>query len=229
MESTIPSNVPTTVIPQNSPSKNRARVNDASRGFFYYFSFLTVLASLLLIIVAITKDELTKVTFHTTDGYWISEYCGWHNVHFDTSQTSNPENIVQTSYSQQCSNGNHACKLTKAGRGWYGLIIISIVFEGLALMAFIFDFMHPLAYTTILIFDMLSFLCTLAAVLTWGIRDYCQDGCNSLNFPYGLPANASSCHPKFAVSWTLSVISGGFALLAFISLIISRMLANKRY
>jgi hypothetical protein len=230
METTVPSNnnVPTTVIPQNYP-KNRARVNDVSRGLFYYISFLTILTSLILMIVAITKDELTKVTLHSTTTGRFNEFCGWHSVHFDNSETSRPPSLQQYSYSHFCPGTGHACKLEKSGKGWFGLIIIAIVLEGFALLAFVFDYLHPLTYTAVLIFDLLCFLCTLAAVLTWGIRDYCLDACNASNFIYSSPYQNSNCHGKFGVSWVLAVISGGFSLLGFVSLIISRMLTNKRY
>lgn len=230
MESTVPSNVPTTIIPQNNPkNNNRNRFENIPRGFFYYFGFLAALASLLLTIVSITKDELTRVTFYASNANLYTEYCGWHNVHFDSSQTSYTSDTHQYAYSKFCPSNNHACKLTKSGRGWYGLIIISIVFSGIALIAFIFDFAHPMAYVMILVFDLLSFLCVLAAVLTWGIRDYCADACHSLNFPYSTITGATRCHSKFAVSWVLAVIAGGFSLLAIISLVTSRALENKRY
>jgi hypothetical protein len=38
-------------------------------------------------IVAITKDELTKVTLHSTTTGRFNDLCGWHSVHFYNSET----------------------------------------------------------------------------------------------------------------------------------------------
>lgn len=229
MESAIPSsNVPTTIIPQNNPAKaQRNRFVNAPRGFFYYFGFLSLLAGLVLSIIALTKDELTQVTFYSSNAKLFTEYCGWHNVHFDNSQTQAATDLHP--YSDYCSGNNKACRLVKSGRGWYALLIIAVVLQGLALIVFIFDFSFSLAFVTILLLEFLFFLCMLAAVLTWGISDGCATGCKTLHFPYTNIGTATSCRSQFAVSWILGVIAGGFALISILSLIIYRLMLNKNY
>lgn len=229
METTAPSNVPTTIIPQNNPTKSgRNRFGNASKGLFYYFAFLSLLASLVLSIIAISKNELTELRFYSSGTKLFTEYCGWRNVHFSHSEVTYPENAFQYHYSRSCSNNNNSCKLEKVGKAWYGLIIIAISLGGIALITFLFDFAHRMSFLFILLLSMLSFLCILAAVLAWGIGDNCANACNTLNFPYVSIGNADDCRHEFAVSWILAVIAGGLSLLSILSMIISKMLTNKQ-
>jgi len=223
-----PRTVPVTNVPVSTVPTTKV-VTDQSRRhltrFFYYIAFLTLLAALVLSIVAIVKDDLTRMTLHT-ETYSYSQYCGWRNVH---SYESIPAtgSLYSTSYSGYCHNGNNACKAVKIGKAWFSLLIIAIAFGGFALIAFVLDFSVPLTFLSIFLFELICFLCLLADSLQWGIAGVCHKACHRLSFVSSV--DILSCNSHLGISWILVVIAGGLTLISMIALIISRSIVNKRY
>jgi len=194
-------------------------------GCCYHFGFITLLAALILAIIAIVRDDITKVTFTTSSSGSYSEYCGWQDMHgYDLSSSflGTPYSFI---YSKDCGNDNRACTLEKVGTAWYSLLIIGIVFGGFALIAFVLDFTLPLTCATIMAFDLMFFACMLADALIWGCFKTCGKACNSLDFP-NLPSDITNCQSHFAISWILVIIAGGLSFLSSLFLLISRSIAN---
>jgi hypothetical protein len=217
--------VPVTVIPNSKVNNNERRARNYTRGLFYYLGFLTLLAGLVLAIISIVKDDLTKMKFHLiTSNY--SQYCGWQNTHYYTTDTA-VSGASTVSYANVCKDSSQGCKLERIGKAWYSLLIIGIVFAGLALIAYVFDFTHPLTWILIMLFDFLFFACMLAAVLTWGITKPCHKACHQLNM-FSNSANIIGCRAHFAISWILAVIAGGLGLISLLCVAISAA-TRKRY
>jgi len=221
------------------PDRNRRVVNSSPsrilanesahhmRGIFYHFAFLTLLAGLILALIAIVKDDMTRITFHSSSGSYV-EYCGWHDVHGYDAEESYIGTPYTYKYASNCKNNSHACKMRTVGRAWYSLLIIGLVFGGFALITFILDFSIPLTYLLILSFDLLFFLCMFANSLLWGLYKPCYKSCHKLEFS-NLPTDITSCSATWAISWILVIVAGGLSLLTMILLTISRFILNKRY
>jgi len=209
-------------------TKVNTRVHHVKRGFLYWFSFLTLLAGVILAIVALTKDNITKVTFDTivTDEY--SRYCGWYKLHNYDTDVESLDNYNKFTYAKYCDDNNEACKMEEVGKAWYSLLIIGIVFGGIALIGFILDMWTAYAFALMAIGNVFFFACMLVAVITWGISKTCHKACNRLEFPE-LPSSVASCHAEWAISWILTVIAGGLSLASILSLIIFRSVAYKNY
>jgi hypothetical protein len=223
METTIP----VRTVPGRSTTTKV--VVDNSRhymtGFFYNLAFMTLLGGLVLALIAIVRDDLTKMTFKTTDSSYI-QYCGWRNVHaYNFGQAGVGK---QFTYSTYCSSNNRQCDMEKVGVAWYALLIIGNIFAGLALILFIFGFSAPITCISISALNLLFFACMLADALVWGLYKPCHKACRSLDLPL-LTDDVTSCKADWAVSWILVIIAGGLSLLSIISLTISVLLSRKHY
>jgi len=222
-----PRTVPVTNVPASTVPTSKVVADQGRRHltrFFYYVAFLTLLGALVLSLIAIVKDDLTKMAV-TTSSYNFNEYCGWRSVHsYESPLTSG--SLLKTSYQGYCSNNNGACRAARVGKGWFSVLIIGIAFTGFALIAFVLDFSVPLTFVSILVFEIMAFCCFLTDVLLWGIAGVCQKACNRLDF---VGSNVTGCHSKLGVSWILVVIAGGLVLISIIALLISRSIVNKRY
>jgi len=218
------------VIVSNNPTRQVVGVDKVVHhftGFWYHTAFLLMFSGLILAIVAILKDDLTKLTFHSSQGSYV-EYCGWHNLHSDTS-TSYTGGTYSFSYTKQCGAMDKACTLEKIGTIWYALLIIGIIFGGLSLIVFILDCSVVIARLLIILYNSVFFGCMLACALTWGLYKTCHNMCNSFEFPNLSDENVYGCTPKWGISWILVIIAGGLALLSLLSLMMSRSVANKYY
>jgi len=192
-------------------------------GFWYNIAFTLALSALILAIIAILKDEMTKLKFHSNSNGSLTEYCGWHNLHSDSSSS----NSYSFTYSQNCGDLDQACTLEKIGTIWYALMIIGIVFGGIALIFFILDLNLAVSRLLIFICEWIFFGCMLANALIWGLYKTCHNLCNSSNFP-GLNSY-SSCNAKWGNSWILAIVAGGIALLVPIFLMMARPDPHKHY
>jgi len=230
METAVPG---TSISVVNAPPPTKVVVIEQGkrrmRGFCYDIAFITLFAALVLSIIAIVKDDLTKVTFHSTDGTY-SEYCGWRSLHSYDSASPFLGTPYTFTYSRNCESNDRACELQKVGTAWYALLITGIVFGGLALIAYILDFSVPLTCAMIVIFSSLFFGCMLADVLVWGLFKTCDKLCNTLQFP-DIPDDISSCDPSWGISWILVVVAGGLACLSTLFALASKLMTNnnKRY
>jgi len=223
-----PRTVPVTNVPSSTVPTTKV-VTDQSRRhltrFFHYISFLTLLAALVLSIIAIVKDDLTKMSL-TTPTYNFNEYCGWYNVHSYQSAPLNTGSLLKTSYQSYCTKNNGACHAESIGKGWFSVLIIGIAFAGFALIIFVLDFSFPLTFVSTFVFELIAFCCFLTDSLLWGIAGVCQKACHRLQF---VGSDVTHCSSKLGISWILVVIAGGLTLISMISLLISRSIVNKRY
>jgi hypothetical protein len=217
----VASNVPTQKIIIQQPVRHLT-------GFCYHFSFIALLGGLILAIISIVRDDLTKVTFYSDSSTSYTEYCGWSRLHSYNSADSYLGSPYSFTYSKFCGDSNDACIMQKVGTAWYALLIIGIVFGGIALIAFILDFNAPLTCSLILISNLIFFGCMLADALIWGISSLCQKACNGLEFP-ALPEDITDCRSKWGISWILVVIAGGLSLLSIVALLASRSVPYKHY
>jgi len=220
METTAPE---TNIHVVNGPPKRVIVAERAIRhltGFFYHLAFVETLVCLILPIIAILKDDLTKLRFHSNNASYV-EYCGWRDIHAYDSSVAYLGNLYSFSYSKNCGDYNKACTLQTIGTVWYSLLIIGIVFVGFSLITFIFDLPALLARTLIIVFNFIFFACMFVDALIWGIYKTCHKACNLLDFP-GLPTTITNCTPHWGASWILVIIAGGLAILSIIALMLSR-------
>lgn len=197
-------------------------------GFLGTLAFMTLLGGLVLAIISIVQDDLTKVTFYDGTASHFTEYCGWKQMHSYNNNGGYPGTAYTFKYSNHCNNDNRACTTEKVGKAFYSLLIIGIVFAGLALIPFISDVSAPLTYLFIMACELLFFGCMLADALIWGLFPNCSHYCKHMSFP-NLPTDITGCHSKFASSWILVVIAGGLALLSMFFLSLHQCLCRKRY
>jgi len=189
------------------------RVTRPLAGLPYYLSFLLLLSGIILSIISIVKDDITKLKFTSYTGHYV-EYCGWKNIHSYDSSTSFLEGAPYTmNYSKECKNWNMACTLDTIGTAWYSLLIIGIVFGGLALLVYLFNISALLAALLIFACNFLFFGCLLANALIWGIYKTCHKACHNKSFP-DLPLEITKCKPEWGISWILVIVAGGCVLLS---------------
>jgi len=224
MESTVPGNsqgvgtVPAKVV-FNRGSRGPGSCN--------MMAFMTLLAGLVLAIIAIVKNDLTKVTFYGPSTQF-TEYCGWNNIHSYDDQSVYNGSPYSFTYSHHCHSDDRACTLERVGKAFYSLLIVGIAFAGFALITFLADTSSIATFLFILICEFLFFACMLADALIWGLFKSCEHYCHNLSFP-NLPSSITSCHSKLGTSWILVVIAGGLALLSIKLLTWARCLCHKRY
>jgi len=192
-------------------------------GCCYHLGFVALLAGLILAIIAIVRDDLTKVTFDSSSNGSYYEYCGWKNMHGYDMSSAYLGTPYSFTYAKECGSSGDACTLQKIGTAWYALLVIGIVFAGLSVIFFIIN--RPLTWIIILALNIMFFACMLADVLVWGCYSTCQKACNSLSFPK-LPSDITGCSSKFAISWVLVVIAGGLSLVSTKFIIISKLITN---
>lgn len=196
-------------------------------GFFFHLAFITLLAGLILSIISLVRDDLTKITFHSNNNSYV-EYCGWRNIHSYDSSSAYIGYPFTFNYRKQCGDYGKACTLQTVGTTWYSLLIIGIVFAGIGLILFILDLPATVARLLILLCSLIFFGCMLADALIWGLYKTCHKACNDNSFP-GTGVNITSCTPKWGVSWILVIIAGGLALLSSIFLLLSKSIPHKHY
>lgn len=196
------------------------------RGLFYWLAFITLLAGCILAIIALLYDNLTKFTIDTAFSKSKTQYCGWYNIHDDSASIRSHDDRNIYAYVSNCDKSQAACKMERVGKAWYSLLIIGIVFSGIALICFILDFWVPFAFSITTLSNVLFFGCMLAAVLTWGIAKACHKACDRL-FD-GIPIKLADCYSvEWGMSWILAVIAGGLSLVSILSLIVYRSVSYK--
>jgi len=219
-----PRTVPVTNVPMNTVPTTKIVADSGRRHLtriFYYLAFVTLLAALVLSIIAIVRDDLTRMTYHTSTSRY-HQYCGWRDVHsYETSS-----GLATTTYHGHCSNSNNACEAVSVGKAWFSILIIAIAFGGFALISFILDFTLPFTFIAIFLCEIISFIFLLADSLQWGIANVCTRACNRLQWA---PSDVVHCNSRLGVSWILVVIAGGLTIISMICLLISRSILNKRY
>lgn len=225
MDSSVPGNPQVINAVQTKVVYNQGRRH--VMGFCSMISFMTLLGGLVLAIIAIVKDDLTKVTFYGVSTHY-SEYCGWHNMHSYNDYSGYTGSPYYFKYSHYCSGDDKACTLEKVGKAFFSLLIIGIAFGGFALIAFMSDVYSLLTYLFIILCEFIFFACMLADALIWGLFKTCSSYCRNLSFP-GLPNSITGCKSEFGASWILVVIAGGLALLSMKFLTYTRCCRDKRY
>jgi len=189
-------------------------------------AFMTLLAGLVLAIIAIVKDDLTRVTLYTPTSHF-TEYCGWKQMHNYNEHDGYSGTPYYFTYSSDCKGDNRACTLERVGKAFYSLLIIGIVFAGFALVAFMMDASAPMTYVFIMACELFFFGCMLADALIWGLFKTCSHYCKHLSFP-NLPSDITRCHSNLSSTWILVVIAGGLALFSMFFLTLHQM-CRKRY
>jgi len=190
-------------------------------------SFMTLLAGLVLAIIAIVKNDLTKVTFYGATTHF-TEYCGWNNIHTYDDNSVYLGSSYSFTYSNYCRSDDRACTLEMVGKAFYSLLIIGIAFAGFALISFLADVSGVLTFLFILFCELMFFGCMVADALIWGLFKSCSHYCDHLSFP-NLPSNITGCRSQFATSWILVVIAGGLALMSINFLFWTKCCSKKRY
>jgi hypothetical protein len=214
--------------PHNAPKEAMPieRVSRRLTGFSYYLSFIKLLAALVLAIIALVKDDLTKLIFRSNNQPYV-QYCGWRNIHsYDSSTSFVGNQRFNVNYSKECGNWDRGCTLETIGTAWYALLIIGIVFGGLSAISYVFDCPAMVSRVIIMLCNLIFFGCMLADALIWGIYKTCHNACNSLDFP-NTPDSVTSCKPKWGISWILVIVAGGLALLSTICLLASK--TNRKF
>jgi len=189
-------------------------------------AFMTLLAGLVLAIIAIVKDDLTRITLYTSTSHF-TEYCGWHHMHNYNDHGGYSGTPYYFTYSNHCQSDNRACTLERVGKAFYSLLIIGIVFAGFALIAFMMDPSAPITYVFIMACELLFFGCMLGDALIWGLFKTCSHYCKHLSFP-NLPSDITGCHSRLSSTWIFVIIAGGLALLSMLFLTLNQM-CRKRY
>jgi len=208
-------------------NQNYIQTGRRTLGFLGTLAFMTLLAGLVLAIIAIVQDDLTSVKFYSGSSHF-TEYCGWKDIHSYNDNGNYLGSPYAFTYANHCNGDNRACTLERVGKAFYSLLIIGIVFAGFALIPFISDVSVPLTFAFIMVCELLFFGCMLADALIWGLFKTCSHYCQNLSFP-GLPTDITGCHSRLASSWILVVIAGGLALFSMLFLSIYQCLCRKRY
>jgi hypothetical protein len=230
METTAPE----TVVHVSNLSKDPTRRSAAKKypdryltGIFYYAAFIELLGALILAIIAVVKDELTKMAIKLGNVTFV-EYCGWEDLHSYHSTSEGAIGPISFKYSNGCDDyGGKLCDLETIGTVWFSLLIIGIGFGGISLIIFILDFYSVMAARLLIIAcNLIFFGCMLADALIWGSKKPCHVGCNGLKFPF-LAQSDVDCNPKWGSSWILVIIAGGLAMLSIISMLMAR--SAKKY
>jgi len=193
-------------------------------GFLYHLAFIALLAGLILAIISLVRDDLTKLRFHSPNGSY-TEYCGWRNMHSYDSSSSYLGSPYTFNYRKKCGDFDPACTLEKIGTTWYSLLIIGIVFGGFSLIVFVLDLPVMAARLAIAACNLIFFGCMLADALIWGLYKTCHNACNSLSFP-GL-GDINGCNPTWGISWILVIIAGGMVFISTILLMLSKSVPKR--
>jgi len=185
------------------------------RTLYFWLSFFAMGGGILLALVSVCYDQITKVTgcelviFGTGDFY-----CGWQEFHNSTLYINEQSSKNDLTWTYACNettklhgDTTYICTQEKIGKAWISLMFIGIFFGLVSATGYIVDVFCCTSHTWALGTGTLFTVFVTLAMIVWAADNKCIGVAKHNDL-------LSNCHAQLGTSWYLALgaaLLGAFA------------------